>query len=113
MKHFEQDSLDDLFAEKTDGDEGPVDDLDRRLAGIDLGELYIHLTTWRVTLEVCKSASRSADKIRAVLTPEERSRFTRAVQYPTSELAKLFESYQPEPGPRGRHESPGLGGQIH
>jgi hypothetical protein len=42
LKRFEQDNLDDPFAhpENSDGDEGLVDDLERRLAGIDLGELY-------------------------------------------------------------------------
>jgi hypothetical protein len=56
LKRFEKDSLDDPFAhsELSDDDEGPVDDLERRLAGIDLGELYTHVTTWRATLEVCR-----------------------------------------------------------
>jgi hypothetical protein len=49
LKRFEQDSLDDPFAdpEKSDDDEGPVDDLERRLTGIDLGELYMRVTTSR------------------------------------------------------------------
>ncbi|KAI9459657.1 hypothetical protein BJY52DRAFT_354098 [Lactarius psammicola] len=73
LKRFEQDSLDDPFAhpEEGDDDEGPGDDLERRLAGIDL-------------------ESASADKIWAALNPEERSRFTRAVQDPTTELAKTL-----------------------
>ncbi|KAF8262240.1 hypothetical protein EI94DRAFT_1688271 [Lactarius quietus] len=74
LKRFEQDSLDDPFAhpeENSDDDEGPVDNLEQRLAGIDLG-------------------SASADTIWAALNPEERSRFTRAVQDPTSELAKTL-----------------------
>lgn len=56
LKRFEQDSLDDPFAhpEKSDDDEGPLDDLERRLTGIDLGEHYIQVTTWRATLEVCR-----------------------------------------------------------
>lgn len=70
LKRFEQDSLDDPSAQ-SDEDEGPVDDLERRLAGINL-------------------ESASADKIWAALTPEERSRFTRAVQDPSSELAKTL-----------------------
>ncbi|KAH9046966.1 hypothetical protein EDB83DRAFT_2523233 [Lactarius deliciosus] len=71
LKRFEQDSPDDPFshAEESDDDEG--DDLERRLAGIDL-------------------ESASADNIWAALTPEERSRFTRAVQDPTSELTKTL-----------------------
>ena len=42
LKRFEQDNLDDPFAnpENSDDDEGTIDDLERRLAGIDLGELY-------------------------------------------------------------------------
>ncbi|KAH9164514.1 hypothetical protein EDB89DRAFT_2139871 [Lactarius sanguifluus] len=73
LKRFEQDSPDDPFSrpEESDDDEDPADDLDRRLAGIDLG-------------------SASADNIWAALTPEERSRFTRAVQDPTSELTKTL-----------------------
>ena len=41
LKRFEQDNLDDSFAhpENSDDDEGTIDDLERRLAGIDLGEL--------------------------------------------------------------------------
>lgn len=41
LKRFEQDNLDDPFAhpENSDDDEGTMDDLERRLAGIDLGEL--------------------------------------------------------------------------
>ena len=56
LKRFEQDSLDDPFAhpEKSDDDDGPVDDLEQRLAGIDLGEHYMHITTSRATLEVCR-----------------------------------------------------------
>lgn len=43
LKRFEQDNLDDPFAhpENSDGDEGLVDDLERRLAGIDLVLLLI------------------------------------------------------------------------
>src|SRR6266702_749937 len=41
-----------------------------------------------MTLDAVESAS--ADKIWDALTPEERSRFTRAVQDPTSELAKTL-----------------------
>ncbi len=56
LKRFEQDSLDDPFAhpEESDDDEGPVDDLERRLAGIDLGEFYMYVATSRATLEVCR-----------------------------------------------------------
>ncbi|KAN0130040.1 hypothetical protein V8E53_012194 [Lactarius tabidus] len=73
LKRFEQDNLDDPFAhpENSDDDEGPVDDLERRLAGVDL-------------------ESASADNIWAALTPEERSRFTRVIQDPTSELTKTL-----------------------
>ncbi|KAI9432066.1 hypothetical protein H4582DRAFT_1858253 [Lactarius indigo] len=73
LKRFEQDSLDDPFShpEESDDGEGPLDDLERRLGGIDL-------------------ESASADNIWAALTPEERTRFTRAVQDPTSELAKTL-----------------------
>jgi len=75
LKRFEEeDGLDDPFAnpQNDDDDEGgDDDDLERRLAGIDL-------------------ESASADKIWAALTPEERARFTRAVQDPTSELAKTL-----------------------
>ena len=41
LKRFEQDNLDDPFAhpENSNDDEGTIDDLERRLAGIDLGEL--------------------------------------------------------------------------
>ncbi len=41
-----------------------------------------------MTLEAVESDS--ADKIWAALTPEERARFTRAVQDPTSELSKTL-----------------------
>ena len=56
LKRFEQDNLDDPFArpENSDDDEGPVDDLELRLAGIDLGEPYMHVATSRATLEVCR-----------------------------------------------------------
>jgi hypothetical protein len=40
--------------------------------------------------EQCSVGSASADKIWAVLTTEERTRFTRAVQDPDSELAKTI-----------------------
>lgn len=40
LKRFEQDSLDDPSAQ-SDEDEGPVDDLERRLAGINLVLLRI------------------------------------------------------------------------
>ncbi|KAH9962331.1 hypothetical protein BJV74DRAFT_880037 [Russula compacta] len=73
LKRFEEDSLDnDSFANlENSDDEDEHDDLERRLAGIDL-------------------ESASADKIWAALTPEERARFTRAVQDPASELAKTL-----------------------
>jgi len=79
LKRFEEGSLnDDPFTnpensddEGVGGDSDDRDDLERRLAGIDLG-------------------SASADKLWAVLSPEERARFTRAVQEPGSELAKTL-----------------------
>jgi hypothetical protein len=98
LKRFEEDNLnDDPFTNPEnsddegvggDGDDG--DDLGRRLAGIDLGEFCCSLHgrhEHRTTLIV---GSASADKIWAVLTPEERTRFTRAVQDPGSELAKTL-----------------------
>jgi len=74
LKRFEEDNLDDPFADPENnneegGDGGDV--LERRLAGLDLG-------------------SASGDQIWAVLTPTERARFTRVVQDPTSELAKTL-----------------------
>lgn len=99
LKRFEEDNLnDDPFTNPEnsddegvggDGDDGG-DDLERRLAGIDLGEFCCSLHgrhKHRTTLIV---GSASADKIWAVLTPEERTRFTRAVQDPGSELAKTL-----------------------
>ncbi|KAH8997186.1 hypothetical protein EDB86DRAFT_2916142 [Lactarius hatsudake] len=71
LKRFEQDSPDDPFSHPEESDDDEEDDLERRLAGIDL-------------------ESASADNIWAALTPEERSRFTRAVQDPTSELTKTL-----------------------
>jgi len=72
LQRFEEDSLDDPFANpENSDDEGGSDDLERRLAGIDL-------------------ESASSDKIWAALTPEERARFTSAVRNPSSELAKTL-----------------------
>lgn len=97
LKRFEEDSLnDDPFTNLENSDDEGVggvddgDDLGRRLAGIDLGEFCCTLHTWhehRTTLIV---GSASADNIWAVLTTEERARFTRAVQDPGSELAKTL-----------------------
>lgn len=73
LQRFEEDNLDDPFAnpESSDDEGGGDDDLERRLAGIDL-------------------ESASSDKIWAALTPEERARFTSAVRNPASELAKTL-----------------------
>jgi len=96
LKRFEEDSLDDPFSnpENNDdkgGDDG--DDLERRLAGLDLGEspvLCVRPASASVYQRTSTVGSASADQIWAVLTPEERARFTRVVQDPTSELAKTL-----------------------
>lgn len=57
LKRFEQENIDDPFAhpESSDEEDGPVDDLERRLAGIDLGELFTCMpATSRSTLDVCR-----------------------------------------------------------
>jgi hypothetical protein len=95
LKRFEEeDGLDDPFAnpQNDDDDEGgDDDDLERRLAGIDLGEFCLG-RAWPVAHghQNASAESASADKIWAALTPEERARFTRAVQDPASELAKTL-----------------------
>ncbi|KAI0256566.1 hypothetical protein BJV78DRAFT_289878 [Lactifluus subvellereus] len=71
LKRFEEDNLDNPFANPETDDDDDRDDLEQRLAGIDL-------------------ESASADRIWAALTPEERARFTRAVQDPASELAQTL-----------------------
>ncbi|KAI0275368.1 hypothetical protein BC834DRAFT_921395 [Gloeopeniophorella convolvens] len=70
LKRFEEDNLDDPFSNPEDGDVDE-DDLERRLAGMDLD-------------------STSVDQIWAALSSEERERFTRALQDPESELAKTL-----------------------
>lgn len=90
LQRFEEDSLDDPFAnpEGSDDEGGGDDDLERRLAGIDLGEfLFRYAPKSRCEYSV---ESASSDKIWAVLTPEERARFTSAVRNPASELAKTL-----------------------
>jgi hypothetical protein len=90
LKRFEQENIDDPFTYPESSDEdGPVDDLERRLAGIDLGELFTCMPS-RIDRRWTFVESASADKIWAALTPEERSHFTRAVQDPSSELAKTL-----------------------
>ncbi len=91
LKRFEEDSQDDPFADPENGDDDDDDDdddLERRLAGIDLGEFFFLVRVGAPGLNAVGSAS--ADNIWAVLTPEERARFTRAVQDPASELAKTL-----------------------
>lgn len=97
LKRFEEDSLDDPFAnpENDDDDEGGADgdDLERRLAGLDIGEspvLCVRPASASVYRRTSTVGSASADQIWAVLTPEERAHFTRVVQDPTSELAKTL-----------------------
>ena len=91
LKRFEEDSQDDPFADPENGDgddDDDDDDLERRLAGIDLGEFFSCSGGGTKGLNAVGSAS--ADNIWAVLTAEERARFTRAVQDPASELAKTL-----------------------
>jgi len=98
LKRFEEDSLnDDPFTNLEnsddegvggDGDDG--DDLEQRLAGIDLGEFRCSLHRWHDYRTILMVGSASADKIWAALTSEERARFTRAVRDPGSELAKTL-----------------------
>jgi hypothetical protein len=99
LKRFEEDSLnDDPFTnpenssddEGVGGDDDDGDDLERRLAGIDLGEFCCSLHGCHEHRTILIVGSASADKIWSVLTPEERARFTRAVQDPSSELAKTL-----------------------
>lgn len=100
LKRFEEDSLNgDPFTNPGssddegvggDGDDGDGDDLERRLAGIDLGEFCCCLQGSHEHRTIRIVGSASADKIWSVLTPEERTRFTRAVQDPGSELAKTL-----------------------
>ena len=72
------------------GDGDDRDDLERRLAGIDLGEFCCSPHGWHGHRTIHIAGSASEDKIWAVLTPEERARFTQAVQDPGSELAKTL-----------------------
>ena len=94
LKRFEEDSLDDGFANGDDEEEGggagDDDDLERRLEGINLGEFSYALGLASLNQRLGMVGSASADNIWAVLTPEERARFTRAVQDPASELAKTL-----------------------
>ena len=98
LKRFEEDGLnDDPFTNPENSDDGGVggdgddaDELERRLANIDLGEFCCPLHGWHEHPTILIVGSASADKIWAVLTPEERARFTRAVQEPGSELAKTL-----------------------
>ncbi|KAI0046486.1 hypothetical protein FA95DRAFT_1606853 [Auriscalpium vulgare] len=71
LKRFEDDALDDPFAdvEGEEGEEDDGEDLQRRMAGIDL-------------------ESASYEAIWSVLTPAERDAFTKAIQNPSSELAQ-------------------------
>jgi hypothetical protein len=90
LQRFEEDSLDDPFANpENSDDEGGSDDLERRLAGIDLGE-FLHAPKGRSDDDKYVVESASSDKIWAALTPEERARFTSAVRNPSSELAKTL-----------------------
>ena len=95
LKRFEEDSLDDPFANPENrDDEGGDDgnDLERRLAGLDLGEsiLCVRPASASVYQRTSTAGSASGDQLWAVLTPKERARFTRVVQDPTSELAKTL-----------------------
>jgi hypothetical protein len=98
LKRFEEGSLnDDPFTNPENSDDEGVgedgdggDDLEQRLGGIDLGEFCCPLRGWHEHRTILIVGSASADNIWAVLTPEERARFTRAVQDPGSELAKTL-----------------------
>jgi len=96
LKRFEEDSLDDPFADPDNNDEEGGDDgndLEHRLADLDLGEspvLCVRPPSASVYQKTSTVGSASGDQIWAVLTPTERVRFTRVVQDPTSELAKTL-----------------------
>jgi hypothetical protein len=52
LKRFEEDNLDDPFANPENSDDEGGDDLEQRLAGIDLGQFYLVELVWPRVLNV-------------------------------------------------------------
>ena len=89
LKRFEESARDeelDFLAE--DDDTEDEDDLNSRLAALDLGKSSTRLSMWDTETVASRTEKASYDEIWAALTPAEREKFLNAVIDPKSELAK-------------------------